>query len=218
MELLEAILRRRSVRKYNDKEVDEETLQCILEAGLLAPSSRNLKPVEFIVIRDKSMLHQLARAKTAGSSMLKGASCAVVVIGDSKKSDAWIEDCSIAMTYMMLRTTELGVANCWVQCRNRISQQKIGEPLSDMVEDVLPTNSSIPSERLVAQRIADNAGDNNNLSSDEFVKLLLDIPEKYSVLAILSLGMSDDTSEPHSRDKAAFSAIHEGKWSSGKIN
>ena len=98
MELLETILNRRSVRKYNDKEVGGETLQSILEAGLLAPSSRNLKPVEFIVIRDKAMLHQLARAKTAGSGMLKGASCAVVVIGGSEKSDAWIEDCSIAMT------------------------------------------------------------------------------------------------------------------------
>ena len=213
MELLETILNRRSVRKYNDKEVGGETLQSILEAGLLAPSSRNLKPVEFIVIRDKAMLHQLARAKTAGSGMLKGASCAVVVIGGSEKSDAWIEDCSIAMTYMMLRATELCVANCWVQCRNKISQQKIGEPLSDVVEDVLQTNSSVSSESLVAQRIANNAGDNDKLSSDEFVKQLLDIPDQYSVLAILSLGMSDDTAEPHPRDKADFLKVHEEKWS-----
>lgn len=212
MELSEVILGRRSVRTYNGKEVSDEALHKIIEAGLLAPSSRNLRPVEFITVKDKSALRQLARAKTAGSSMLKGASCAVVVIGDAEKSDAWIEDCSIAMTYMMLRATELGVANCWVQCHGRISQQKRGKPLSDVIEDVIKTNGQAPSEQLVAQRIAENAGDKNNLSSDEFIKLLLDIPEKYSVLAILPLGMSDDTPKPHSADEADFMKVHEGKW------
>ena len=51
--------------------------------------------------------------------MLKNADAAIVVIGDTAKSDAWIEDCSITMTLMMLEATEQGVGSCWVQCRGR---------------------------------------------------------------------------------------------------
>ena len=44
MELTDIILKRRSVRKYKDEAIPEETLKKILQAGLLAPTSRNLKP------------------------------------------------------------------------------------------------------------------------------------------------------------------------------
>lgn len=212
MELMDAILNRRSIRRYSGAEVSDAALHDILEAGLLAPSSHNLKPVRLVTVKDKAVLKQLARAKTAGSGMLEGASRAVVVIGDSEKSDAWIEDCAVAMTYMMLRATELGVASCWVQCRNRISQQKKGEPLSELVEDVARSQSAEPSEKLVAQRIANNANDKDNLSSDEFVKQLLGISDNYSVLAILSLGMTDEMPKPHKKDDADFSKVHKGEW------
>lgn len=215
MELLEAMLNRRSIRDYNDKEIPDDVLHSILEAGLLSPSSRNLCPVELITVKDKDMIRQLARAKTAGSGMLKNAACAIVVIGDSKKSDAWIEDCSLSMIYMQLRATELGIANCWVQCRNRISQQKKGELLSDAVEDVAQehiTDSSTPKEQIVAKRIAENAEDKDNLSSDTFIKQLLDIPNDYSVLAILSLGMTDKIPKPHTTEKANFTKVHKEKF------
>ena len=215
MKLLEVMLNRRSIRDYNDKEIPDDMLHKILEAGLLSPSSRNLYPVELILVKDKNMIYQLARAKTAGSGMLKSASCAIVVIGDSKKSDAWIEDCSLSMIYMQLRATELGIANCWVQCRNRISQQKKGELLSDVVEDVAQEHiidSRISTEQIVAKRIAANAGDKDNLSSDTFIKQLLDIPENYSVLAILSLGMTDKMIEPYTTEKANFMKVHKEKF------
>ena len=215
MKLLEVMLNRRSIRDYNDQEIPDDMLHDILEAGLLSPSSRNLYPVELILVKDKNMIYQLARAKTAGSGMLKNASCAIVVIGDSKKSDAWIEDCSLSMIYMQLRATELGIANCWVQCRNRISQQKKGELLSDVVEDVAQEHiidSRISTEQIVARRIAANAGDKDNLSSDTFIKQLLDIPENYSVLAILSLGMTDKMIEPYTTEKANFMKVHKEKF------
>ena len=179
MDLSEVILRRRSVRKYNGEEVSDGALHKIIEAGLLAPSSRNLHPVEFITVKDKSVLSQIARAKTAGSSMLKDTSCAVVVIGDAEKSDAWIEDCSIAMTYMMLRATERGVANCWVQCRRRETE--------------------------------------NGTSSEMYIRELLNIPDKYGVLAVLSLGMSDESPRPHTISEADFSKVHEDLYKKGRL-
>ena len=53
MDLLDVMLKRRSVRKYTDEEIPTEKLNKILQAGLLAPTSRNLKPCNFLVINNK---------------------------------------------------------------------------------------------------------------------------------------------------------------------
>lgn len=119
MELMNVILKRRSVRKYADQAVPEDTLKKILQAGLLAPTSRNLKPCEFHVVRDKDLLALLSRVKSGGAAMLANCGAAVVVFGDSEKADTWVEDCSIALSYMMLTAEEQGVANCWVQIHFR---------------------------------------------------------------------------------------------------
>ena len=119
MELLKLLQSRRSIRKYTDEHISDETLEKILQAGLLAPSSRAIYPVELVAVRDKEMLSKLSECKAAGAAMLKDADAAIVVVGDTAKSDAWIEDCSITMTLMMLEATEQGVGNCWVQCRGR---------------------------------------------------------------------------------------------------
>ena len=119
MELLKLLQSRRSIRKYTDEHISDETLEKILLAGLLAPSSRAIYPVELVAVRDKEMLSKFSECKAAGAAMLKDADAAIVVVGDTAKSDAWIEDCSITMTLMMLEATEQGVGNCWVQCRGR---------------------------------------------------------------------------------------------------
>ena len=55
MELLEIILKRRSVRTYTNEEIPDEKLEKILQAGLLAPTSRNRKPCEFVVVKNKNV-------------------------------------------------------------------------------------------------------------------------------------------------------------------
>lgn len=144
MQLLEAMLSRRSGRKYTNEKISEDSVHSILEAGLLAPASRNLKSVNFICVSDTDSLAFLASAKNGGGGMLKGASHAIIVIGDSAMDDVWVEDCSIAMTYMMLRATDLGIANCWVQFRNR-GLGKSGEPDYIAAENIIQKRFSIPS-------------------------------------------------------------------------
>lgn len=119
MELMNLLLARRSIRKYTGEDIPEETLRQILQAGLLAPTSRNLKPWEFYVIRDRETLRKLSTAKTAGGGMLAECSAAIAVFGDSEKADTWVEDCSIAMSFMMLMAEEKGVGSCWVQIHFR---------------------------------------------------------------------------------------------------
>jgi nitroreductase len=54
MDALEAILTRRSVRRYTDEQIDDETTQKLLAAAMSAPSAANEQPWEFIVIRDRA--------------------------------------------------------------------------------------------------------------------------------------------------------------------
>ncbi len=60
--ILEAIKERQSVRSYLDKEIPEELLRQVLEAGRLAPSAKNIQPWRFIVVKDNKIKEQLVPA------------------------------------------------------------------------------------------------------------------------------------------------------------
>ncbi len=148
MELMDLILKRRSVRKYADRDVPEETLDRILQAGLLAPTSRNLKPWEFYLVKDREMLKKLSAAKSAGAGMLAGCGAAVAVFGDGEKADTWVEDCSIAMSFMMLMAEEQGVGSCWVQLHFRTDET--GTSAEENVKKLL----SVPEQYRIAGLLA----------------------------------------------------------------
>lgn len=120
-DLMETILRRRSIRKYTGEAIGEEKLKTVLQAGLLAPTSMNKKPCQFYVIRDREILKKLSRAKKLGGAFLADADTAIAVSADENVSDVWIEDCSIALSYMNLMAAELGLGSCWCQIYHRSS-------------------------------------------------------------------------------------------------
>ena len=117
--LLDTLRKRRSIRRYQDKIVEQEKLDLLLEALLRSPSSRSLNPWEFIVVTDRKLLDQLSVAKPHGASFLKGAPLAIVICGDPEKCDVWVEDCSIATLILHLAATDLGLGSCWIQIRKR---------------------------------------------------------------------------------------------------
>lgn len=119
MNFLDILLKRRSIRRYTDEPVPEEKLEKIIQAALLSPTSRDLRPWEFYVVRDRETLRQLAKAKNAGAGMLASAGAAIVVFADPGKADTWIEDSSIALTCMHLMAAEQGVGSCWIQLHMR---------------------------------------------------------------------------------------------------
>jgi nitroreductase len=114
---------RRSIRKFQAKHVEPEKIDQLTQSALLAPSSHSIYPWEFVIVTDPDLLDKLARAKTAGSAFLKNAPLGFVVCGDSARSDAWIEDCSIAATYLLLAAQSLGLGACWIQIRNRMHDE-----------------------------------------------------------------------------------------------
>ena len=125
--MVELLQERRSIRRYTGEAVPEESLKQILQAGLLSPSGHNAKPWEFVVVKDRETLDKLSQCREGSAEMLKGAYCAVVVLGDEEKTDVWTEDCSAAMMNMHLTASSLGVGSCWIQGRLRTVNGKSTE-------------------------------------------------------------------------------------------
>ncbi|NOX19855.1 MAG: NAD(P)H-dependent dehydrogenase/reductase [Nitrospirae bacterium] len=140
---IELLRGRRSIRRYESREVEKEKIDLILEAALRAPSSRSLNPWEFIVVTDKELIEKLSRAKEHGSAFLKGAPLAVVVCADPERCDVWVEDCSIASILIQLQAHDLGLGSCWVQIRKRMHDSV--KTAEDYVKEVL----GIPDNRVV---------------------------------------------------------------------
>ena len=124
MEFSKVISARHSVRIFKDTPVDREVVDAILDQTLTAPSSRNSRSSAFMVIDDKDTLAALSEMRTYGSGLLKGAVCAVVVLGDTSKSDLWIENAAISATYIQLCATNLGLGSCWVHVNGRLRDHK----------------------------------------------------------------------------------------------
>ena len=82
MSLLDAISRRRSIRRYKKQPIPEDVLKNILEAGRLAPSANNLQPWHFIVVTDQKLKEGLIRG-TWNRSM-KDAPAVIVGCGDER--------------------------------------------------------------------------------------------------------------------------------------
>lgn len=116
---LDLLRSRRSIRHYEDRPVEAEKIDLLVEAALRSPSSRGLNPWSFVVVTKKETLVALAQAKPHGASFLAGAPLAVVICADPTVSDVWVEDASLATLTLHLAATDLGLGSCWIQLRKR---------------------------------------------------------------------------------------------------
>ncbi|MBN1306286.1 MAG: nitroreductase family protein [Chitinispirillaceae bacterium] len=117
--MITLLSKRRSIRKYAKKAIPAATVRRLKEALLRSPSSRDLRPWHIIVVDDIALLKQLSGSKAHGSAFLAEAPLGIVVCGDEKVSDVWIEDCSIASILLQMTALDLGLGSCWIQIRNR---------------------------------------------------------------------------------------------------
>jgi nitroreductase len=114
------IEKRRSIRKFKPQPVEPDKVGILVEAALRAPSSMGSNPWEFILVADQAVLDKLSRAKHHGSSFLKNAPLAIVVCANPEKSGVWVEDASIAATFIQLAAESISLGSCWIQLRERM--------------------------------------------------------------------------------------------------
>lgn len=123
--MLDMLLKRRSCRSFDHRAVETEKKDKILQAAQLAPSGKGSRPWEFIVIENPETLQKLGNCRHPNQPFLPQAPLAVVVLGDTQKTDTWIEDASLAAVIMQLEAESLGLGSCWVQIRLRESNRGI---------------------------------------------------------------------------------------------
>ena len=116
---MEAIRKRKSVRKYLNKKVEEDKLFAVLEAGRLAPSASNRQEWRFIIVRDQVSKKKLAEAANNQSFIAE----ASIVIAACAETDEHVMSCgqacypidvAIALDHITLAAVELGLGTCWI--------------------------------------------------------------------------------------------------------
>ena len=139
MDFLEVIEKRKSVRRYSDKPVEREILEAIVKVAETAPSSRNSKSSAFMIIEDKDTLEALSQMRDYGASPLKSAQAGIVVMGDTSKTDLWVDNCAISATFIQLAVTAMDLVSCWIHVNGRpvLKDEPEGAKAEDYVSELL---------------------------------------------------------------------------------
>ena len=92
MDFLEVIKNRHSVRKFTDAPEEKERLDAIVSVARTAPSSRNSKSTEFMIVDDRDTIVAMSQMRDSGSAFMKDAAAVIVILGDQSKTDIWVDN------------------------------------------------------------------------------------------------------------------------------
>ena len=137
-EVMNTILHRRSIRRFDSRQIEESALQEILQAGLYAPSAGGRQDVIFVVCQDRGINERLGRIKRANSHPRMATAASYVsreqpsIADDPKLTNAFydaptvitffapkqflfsVDDCAVAAENMMLAADALGIGSCYI--------------------------------------------------------------------------------------------------------
>jgi len=137
---MDAILKRRSIRKYTGEPVPENALKDLLEAAMAAPSAGNEQPWHFIVIKDRAILDQIPRVHPY-SQMIKQAPVAILVCGDlnlAAHGEMWVQDCAAATENLLIAVQARGLGAVWLGVYPREERMDGLRKLLRIPENVVP--------------------------------------------------------------------------------
>jgi nitroreductase len=119
MEVMDEIRKRHSVRSYQSREVEEEKLKRVLDAGRLAPSAGNRQEWRFIVVREKETRTKLMAA-AGGQSFVAQAPVVIAACAETDNrvmlcgQPAYPIDVAISVDHMTLQSVKEGLGTCWI--------------------------------------------------------------------------------------------------------
>lgn len=141
MEVYNTILKRRSVRKFKEKEITNDMTELLLKSAMAAPSACNKQPWEFYIIRNKEILEQLRQVSPYSD---RTAPLIIIVAGNDKRSlshkinDFWIQDCSAAIENILLTAIEMGLGTCWCGLFPMVTPTKRVRKILNLEEHIIP--------------------------------------------------------------------------------
>jgi len=140
MDVVEAIMTRRSIRKFTGEPIGEEIITHLLKAAMAAPSSKNEQPWVFIVIDDQDLLHEIPKFHPY-AEMVKTAPVAILVCADRRRflsEEVWIQDCAAATQNILLAAHGLGLGAVWLGIYPRMERVKGVRSLLDIPIHIIP--------------------------------------------------------------------------------
>lgn len=160
MELIDAILGRRSIRKYKDIDVEDDKIRKILEAAIWAPSSGNTQTWRFYVVRNEKIKREISAA-ALNQRHIREAPVVIVVGYDIQEMySAYrergvnlyaIQDSAAATQNLLLRAYDLGLGTCWV---GAFDEKEVSDILNipPHIRPVAIVTVGYPAERSVSTR------------------------------------------------------------------
>ncbi len=130
-EALKNLVERRSVRSYESRQITEDELQAVLEAGLYAPTARdNQKPL-MVVVQDPSDIAELeklnaAESKSNQKNPFYGAPTLIVVLADPELA-TWIDDGALVMGNLLNGAHAVGLGSCWINRAREVFDKPAGK-------------------------------------------------------------------------------------------
>jgi nitroreductase len=132
---MNAIFTRRSVRKYIEKDVEQDKIEKMLRAAMQAPSAGNQQSSEFLVVQNRNELVKLSKMSPY-SGLISTAPLAIVLLGNTERmkfNENWEQDLGAAAENILLEATELGLGAVWLGVH----------PIEERVDSVI-TQFSLP--------------------------------------------------------------------------
>lgn len=115
MDIYEAIVTRRSIRKFTTDPVADEDVRLLLKCAMSAPSASNQQAWQFVVIRDESMRQTVSKSSPY-TGMAAHAPLVIIVCGDLREEKApgfWPQDCAAAIQNMLLAARGRNLGSVW---------------------------------------------------------------------------------------------------------
>lgn len=130
---IRVLTERRAVRRYLPRQVDEDALRQIIEAGRFAPSGMGKQPCTLVVVQDKATRDQLSRMNAAvlGSDgdPFYGAPVVIVVLENRDEAACPVYDGSLVMGNLMNAAHAVGVDSCWIHRAREMFESEEGKAL-----------------------------------------------------------------------------------------
>lgn len=140
MEVLEALMTRRSIRKFTDQPVSEQDIRTILEAAMSAPSAGNAQTWQFVVITDRDTLDRITDWHPY-AKMCASAQAAILVCADlslEKYEGYWVQDCSAATMNILHAVHGLGLGAVWCGVHPIADRVAGAKKMFGLPENVIP--------------------------------------------------------------------------------
>jgi nitroreductase len=123
------------VRQYTGDPLLPHEVEQIMKSALMAPTSKNSRSWQFVLVEDRETLKNLSACKVSTASFIEHCALAIVVTTDPLQSEAHVEDAAIAATYIQLQAEDLGLGTCWCQIKGRETAD--GRDSEQYVKDLL---------------------------------------------------------------------------------